>query len=340
MLDKPASTKSGDSSIASEAAAAAHRVAVVIVNFNSGQLLKRCLLSLSRQTYREFKTLIVDNGSQDSSLHGIVEAFPAVEILLAHRNLGFAAANNVGIRHLADSEWIALLNPDAFPEHDWLENLLRAAKSQPQFSFFGSRMLIADRPHLLDGAGDAYHVSGLVWRQGHGHRADVGYAIQQEIFSPCAAAALYRRSVFHDVGGFDEDYFCYVEDIDLAFRLRLAGHRCLYVPSAVVHHVGSATTGKQSNFTLYHGHRNLVWTYIKNMPSWLFWFYLPAHLLLNLASIFWFAIRGQARIVLRAKLDAFAGIPKMWRKRQVIQEMRSVGAWELRRLMHKGFIRK
>jgi GT2 family glycosyltransferase len=187
--------------------------------------------------------------------------------------------------------------------------------------------------------GDIYHVSGLHWREGHGQRARESYFHEKEIFSPCAAAALYKRDIFLDAGGFDEDYFCYAEDIDLGFRLRLLGHRCLYVPDAVVHHKGSASTGKRSDFSIFHGHRNLVWAYVENMPGPLFCLYLPYHLAMNVASVIWYALKGRLRVILKAKWDAIKGLPKMWRKRREIQARRVVSSWEIRKVMEKGWPR-
>lgn len=254
-------------------------------------------------------------------------------------NLGFSAANNIAIRE-AKTEWVALLNPDALPEPGWLASLILAAKNNPDHDFFASRMISAGNSNILDGAGDEYHASGLVWRHGHGATVS-GYLIEpREVFSPCAAAALYRRSDLIEVGGFDEDFFCYVEDVDLGFRLRLAGRRCLYVPDAVVHHVGSATTGRKSDFSLYHGHRNMVWAFLKNMPMPLLALYLPAHLFLNVFSIAWFAFKGQRRIILRAKLDALKGIPRMLRKRRRIQAERRVTWQEIQRVLHRGIPRR
>ncbi len=192
-------------------------------------------------------------------------------------------------------------------------------------------MLIAANTALLDGAGDSYHVSGLAWRTAHGAPDSAVTDYEHEVFSPCAAAALYRHQALIELDGFDEDFFCYMEDVDLGFRLRLAGYRCLYVPRSVVHHVGSGTSGGQdSAFSMYHGHRNLVWVYVKDMPGLLFWIFLPLHLLLNLASIFWFAlIRGRRRVILRAKYDALRGLPKMWRKRRNIQKLRIVSIQDI-----------
>jgi GT2 family glycosyltransferase len=248
-------------------------------------------------------------------------------------NAGFARGNNLAIEAASvESEWIALINPDAFVEPRWLEELLLAAETNPGFDVFGSKLLNAVDPTLQDGAGDAYHISGLVWRVGHGMPLPVFTENQSEIFSACAAAALYRRSALRQIGGFDEDYFCYVEDVDLGFRLRLAGYRCLYVPESVALHVGSGTTGGQhSDFALYHGHRNLVWTYVKNMPGMMFWLLLPLHILLNWVTIISFVFRGKGKVILRAKRDALLGLPKMWRKRQLIQKNRvasKAGIWQ------------
>ncbi len=293
------------------------------------------------QTIKPHEIILVDNASSDGSLE-IARRYPAVRLMAQERNTGFARGNNLAIEAASkESEWIALINPDAFAEPQWLEALLLAAKSNPSFDVFGSKLVNALDPTKLDGAGDAYHMSGLVWRKGHGSAVPTSIENEREVFSPCAAAALYRRRVLHELGGFDEDYFCYVEDVDLGFRLRLAGFRCLYVPQSVVYHVGSGTTGgRHSPFSLYHGHRNLVWTFVKDMPGLLFWLLLPLHLLLNLASIVWFALRGQGGVMWCAKRDALLGLPKMWRKRQDIQKTRVASIAEIWRLLDKRMMTK
>ena len=310
------------------------KVTVVIVNWNGAHFLDRCLSALLAQTVTPHEIILVDNASTDDSLD-IVRSFPSVRLLAQNKNLGFARGNNLAIAAAdVESEWIALLNPDAYVEPRWLEALLSAAHDDPAFDVFGSKLVVAADSAVLDGAGDVYHISGLVWRMGHG--ADVSSFSEQacEVFSPCAAAALYRRSAWLEVGGFDEDFFCYVEDVDLGFRLRLAGRRCLYVPSSVAHHVGSGTTGGQhSDFSVYHGHRNLVWVYVKNMPSVLFWAFLPLHLAMNLVTLFMLTLRGQGKVIFRAKLDALKGIPRMWRKRTQIQSKRVISLRAILRVM-------
>jgi GT2 family glycosyltransferase len=309
------------------------RVSVIIVNWNGAQFLHRCLTALMAQTVPPYEIILLDNASSDNSFD-IVKGFSSVQFVSLSENTGFARGNNLAINLSSSlSEWIALINPDAFAQPQWLENLLAAAHSYPEFSVFGSKLLTAADPNILDGAGDVYHLSGLVWRAGHGTKVDAASSNNREIFSPCAAAAMYQRSAVIAGGGFDEDFFCYLEDVDLGFRLRLAGHRCLYVANSVAHHVGSGTSGgKDSDFALYYGHRNLVWTFVKNMPGVLFWLMLPAHLLLNVASLVGFTLRGRGKIIWRAKKDAFLGLPKMWLKRQTIQDSREAsvtGIWQL-----------
>jgi GT2 family glycosyltransferase len=312
-------------------------VTIVIVNWNSGNLLQLCLEQLTHQTVKPTTILIIDNASSDGS-HLQVKAFHDISLFSAATNLGFAAGNNLAL-HNCNTEFVALLNPDAFPESDWLEKLLQAAADYPNVAAFGSRQLCHHDPSLLDGIGDSYHLSGLVWRDRHATPQTPADLIPREIFSPCAAAALYRRAALEEIGFFDEDYFCYVEDVDLGFRLRLAGYKTLYVPDAVVHHVGSATTGgQQSDFSVYHGHRNLVWTYVKNMPGILFWALLPLHLALNIATILWFTARGQGNIILKAKWDAIKGLPKMWRKRQLIQKNRKASIRDIWRVLDKRLL--
>ena len=313
------------------------KVTVVIVNWNGEHFLDRCLSALLAQTVVPHEIILVDNASSDASLD-IVRGFPLVSLLAQKENLGFARGNNLAIE-MADteSEWIALLNPDAFVEPCWLEVLLSAVRENPRVDVFGSRLVNAADSTVLDGEGDAYHVSGRVWRLGRGEPVPSNSELGHEVFSLCAAAALYRRNALLEVGGFDEDFFCYVEDVDLGFRLRLAGYCCLYVPSSVAHHVGSGTTGGQhSDFATYHGHRNLVWTYVKNMPAVLFWAFLPLHLAMNLAALLVVTLRGQGAVIFRAKRDAVLGLPKMWKKRRQVQRNRVVSWRAILHVMEKG----
>jgi len=318
-----------------------NKVSVIIVNWNGGHFLRRCLTALMNQTVKPHEIILVDNASKDDSLE-IMRDFPSVKLIALDYNSGFAKGNNLAIKATStDSEWIALLNPDAFADECWLEALLKAVHMHPEYNVFGSKLVKAGESNILDGTGDAYHISGRVWRKNHGIQWSHVLESSNEIFSPCAAAALYLRSAWQQVGGLDEDYFCYVEDVDIGFRLRLAGYRCLYVPNSIVHHVGSGTTGGQdSDFATYHGHRNLVWTFVKNMPSFLFWLLLPLHVIMNLVSIMWFTLQGRGGVIWRAKRDAILGLPKIWRKRQLIQQNRNATVGEIWHQLDKLMIER
>lgn len=317
------------------------KVGVVIINWNSFDLLGRCLAALAAQDESINQTIVIDNGSDNPPEELPCPRPRETQYIRLDRNVGFAKANNIAVACLVDCEWIALVNPDAFPEPSWLSHLVDATRRFPGFSSFCGCMLSACDSSVVDGAGDVYHISGIVWRDGHGVAREVYPLHNREVFSPCAAAALYRRDVFESVGGFDEDFFCYLEDVDLGFRMRLAGYRSMLVAEAVVHHVGSATTGGSgSDFSVYHGHRNLVWAFIKNMPGPLFYALLPVHIVMNIVTIGIFTKRGQGRVAMCAKWDAIKGIPNMWRKRREIQSRRRASIADIWRLLDKKIYQK
>lgn len=281
--------------------------------------------------------MVVDNHSTDTTI-AIATTMAAerqlpLELLPQEENLGFARATNVGVAVLHDCEWVALVNPDAFPDPGWLAALLAAAERHPDAASFASRLMRDGAPGVLDGAGDVYHVSGLVWRHGHGRPLDEvpDAVVERPVFAACAAAALYRRQDWLAAGGLDERYFCYVEDVDLGFRLQLAGRPCWYVPDAVALHVGSGLVGVESAFAVYHGHRNLVWTYAKDMPAPLVWRYLPLHLGATVVALVWFVWRGRAVAFCRAKLAAAAGLGATLADRRAVQSRRIVSVTELRK---------
>ena len=314
-------------------------VAAVIVNWNSWDYLIKCITALQKQTVQFDRIVVVDNASDEID-YSIITNWPhRVEFIQAPANLGFAKGNNIAFDFLKAYEFVALVNPDAYLEKDWLENMLSASQRYPKIASFASCLVMANNHNKWDGYGDTYHISGLAWRNGHGQFLNEKYQIEQDVFSACAAAALYRFDALQEAGGFDEDYFCYMEDVDLGFRLRLLGYSCVLVPNAIAYHVGSATTGgERSDFALYHGHRNLVWTYIKNMPGFLFWVLLPLHLIMNLVSIIQFVIVGQGLVILRAKWDALKGVKLMLCKRKQIQAMRKVSVSDIWRVMDKKIL--
>jgi GT2 family glycosyltransferase len=294
---------------------------------------------LSKQIFTDFNVILIDNGSTDGCACDLEKKWAKLPLLVERwsENRGFAAANNYGAR-LAQGEWLACLNADAFPEPDWAQQLVKAATENKEFISFSSRLINAGAPHLLDDAGDSYHIGGLAWKRYSGYPAKQYGLHQEEVFSACAAAALYKRDPFLQVGGFDEDFFSFLEDVDLGFRLRLQGYRCLYVPKAVVAHVGSTSVGAKSDFAIYYWQRNIIWSFLKNTPSDLIWKALPAHFMANVIFAAYRILRGQIGAVRRAKVDAIRGLPKILNKRKIIQQNIKIDPSELFSVMEKGWL--
>jgi GT2 family glycosyltransferase len=309
-------------------------VCVIVVAYNAGAYLAGCIASLRRQSWTDFETIIVDNGSSDGSVEALGPLPPSFRVISAGENLGFAAANNRAAAATL-SPWIALLNPDAVAAPDWLEKLMAARQAYPDIAMFGSTQIRLADATRWDGLGDVYHASGILWRGGFDQPV-TGPAPSGEVFSPCAAAALYRRDLFLEAGGFDERFFCYVEDVDLAFRLRLKGEGALQIGDAVIRHAGSATAGRNSDFTLFHGWRNRSWVFVKNMPAPLFWPLLPLHLL-ALLSLLLLNLRPGSRDPIgpcwRGLKAAMTGLGPIWRSRQEIQRQRRASVAEIARAM-------
>ena len=170
-------------------------------------------------------------------------------------------------------------------------------------------------PSMINSTGICISRSGACWDRGM-FEQDHGQYARGEVFGPCAGAALYRKKMLDRVGLFDEDFFAYMEDADLAFRGRAAGWKCIFVPEAEVYHYHSATSGYMSDFSVYHGNRNIIWSAVKNFQGRLLWTALPWIIGRSLAVIPYYALRGHGRIALLSKLDAIRGIPRMLARRQ------------------------
>lgn len=301
------------------------RVTLVIPNWNGERFLDLCLASLRKQSFTDFETVMVDNGSTDGSV-GLTEYyFPEVRVILLGDNRGFSVAVNAGIEG-SSSEFVALLNNDTEVDPGWLEALVNAADSHREAGLFASKLVDFHDRRLLDGAGDALRRSGLPYRIGH-QELDCGqfenYAF---VFGACAAAALYRRALFEEIGLFDEDFFAYCEDGDVSFRAQLAGYRCLYSPEAIVYHVGSASTGgKRSPTATRQGTQNSVNLLIKNLPASLAWRLMPSLLAGQLSRV---VVTSFSSGGLQAHLNGLAGawrlLPRMLQKRKEIQANRRV----------------
>lgn len=307
------------------------KVTVCIVAYQSGEFLQPCVDALAAQTFSDFEAVIIDNASSDGSIEALRLPDARFRVELMGDNLGFAVGNNVAAR-ASKAEWLATLNPDTRADPNWLEALLAAAARWPDAASFGSTQLSLDDPDELDGVGDVWHAAGVAWRARLGSPASETPP-EGEVFGPCAAAALYRLDAFLGLGGFDDSYFCYCEDVDLAYRLRLAGWRSVQVPDAVVRHAGSAISGRTSEFTIFHGHRNRVWTWVKNTPGAWFWPLLPYHLIYNALMAYSSFRVGRGPPILRAYWAALAGLGPVLRSRRDVQRARKASLKSLARAM-------
>ncbi|WP_299438024.1 glycosyltransferase family 2 protein [uncultured Rhodospira sp.] len=316
---------------------AAPWVRVVIVTMNEGPLLGQCLTALLAQTDPAFEAVVVANGSDPAVLDPELPDDARVHVVRLPDNVGYSLANNLGADHDTGGPvppFVATLNPDAFPAPHWLAALRAAADRHPGAAAFASLQRDAADPGQCDGLGDEMAPVCLVWRGGiWGRVPPVERLVEGECFSACAAAALYRRAAWDAVGGFDGRFFCYLDDTDLAYRLRLRGGAVVFVPTAQVRHVGSATNGVDSDFIRYHTSRNRVWLYVKNTPGVLVWLLLPAFVAvvgLLLARAAW---RGRLAIDAEGVRDGLRGLPLAWRQRRAIQAARAVPWWTVARAM-------
>lgn len=242
------------------------KVTIIIPNYNGCHFMEPCLASLRKQTYTDYHILVVDNASTDNSLEYIKENYPDIEVLALDQNYGFSKAVNIGIRH-SKTPYVLLLNNDTTADPHFLEKMMEAIEQSPRIFSVASKMLQMYHPNLIDSAGDLYTLIGWGVCRGTGRPAS-NYTKADEVFSACAGAAIYRRSVFRKIGLFDENHFAYLEDIDVAYRARIYGYKNLYCPAALVYHVGSGTSGsKYNSFKVRLSARNSVYLNYKNMPA-------------------------------------------------------------------------
>jgi GT2 family glycosyltransferase len=252
----------------------------------------------------------------------VKENYPEVKTVALSENLGFAVANNIAIESVK-TKYVALLNNDAVPHPGWLENLLKALEKHPEAGFAASKMLLYERPDIIDRAGDIYTTAATALLKGRGEPSKK-YNKPAWVFGACAGAAMYRTRMFEDIGLFDKNFFLLYEDVDLSFRAQLRGYRCLYVPDAMVYHKTGSSIGDDSPISVYYSHRNLEWVYIHNMPGSLIKKTLLNHLIYNIAAFLFFVAKGRGFDLIKAKWHALKGLNRALEKRRQIQISKKV----------------
>jgi GT2 family glycosyltransferase len=291
-------------------------VTVVIPSWNGRAMLQTCLQALEGQTLSDHAVIVVDNGSDDGSVAWLRENYSAVRVIENTENRGFAAPVNQGIE-ASDSPYVAVLNNDTEPSPGWLAALVQVMEGDERVGMCASKMVFADQPDTINSTGISVDRVAIAWDRRGGEVDDGREPEPVEVFGACAGAALYRRAMLDQVGLFDEDFFAYMEDVDLAWRARRLGWRCLYVPAAQVLHRHSATGQEGSPFKSFHLGRNKVWLVVKNYPFGRLWYMAPVLMLYDLAAVC-FALVGRRDVhALRGRLAGLRSAGRMWGKRPV-----------------------
>ena len=296
-------------------AGTAPRWSVVIPTWNGRHLLSEAFEALDRQTLTDFEVVVVDDSSDDDTVAWLRAIRPAARLVRLRRRRAFAFALNRGLE-AARGEFVALLNNDAVPDPGWLAAFDAAFVARPEISFVASRIVLQADPTRLHAAGDLYGADGLPGNRGVWEHDGPRFAVAREVFGACAAAAGYRRRLFDEIGGFDEDLVMYCEDVDLSWRAQLAGHRCLYVPGArVVHRLRSTGGGALESYLV---SRNRPLVALMNLPGFVWrqawWRILGAQLRLAAEALWNF--RGKAaRASLAGQFAAIALLARAGHKR-------------------------
>jgi GT2 family glycosyltransferase len=325
---------------------------VVVVNWNRRDLLKSCLQSLGRQRVsKPFEVVVVDNGSGDGSPEMVASEWgnnPLVQVVLLRNreNRGFCAANNQGFA-VSDTEFVALLNNDAEAEPGWLEALASAFDDRPEVGMAASKILVHEDPRRIDKVGHLIYPDGQNRGRGTGELDQGQYDRVEEVLWPDGCAAMYRRSMLDEIGGFDEDFFAYADDAELGLRARIAGWTCLYIPQAAVRHHRGATLGLRSSRRLELIERNRVLLAVKLFPWSLLWLN-GVYYAMRLGAGVWAALMGQGEIgkfpglggklqaglaLLKGDWQALTLIPGMLRKRRDVEGIRKLSPRQVRKLI-------
>jgi GT2 family glycosyltransferase len=318
-------------------------LSVIIPNWNGEKFLTDCIDSLKRQTFHDFETILVDNGSTDGSAEFAEERYgDFIRIIRNRENLGFTGGNNVGIQ-AARGKYIVLLNNDTWATPTWLEELAKATSLDHPIGMWASKVYSYYRREQIEAVGELIYWDGLCRSQGQYEQEQGQYEEMREIFFPSGCGGMYRKSIFEEIGLFDEDFFAYGDDAEIGIRARLAGWKCVYVPKAILYHKNSGSTGHYSPFKAFYVERNRFWITIKYFP-------LPLLILSIFFTFYRFAFQAYGAlahqgaagkftknysplrligILLKAYGSGFRHLPFMWKKRKKLKPLRRVTYGEI-----------
>jgi GT2 family glycosyltransferase len=322
---------------------------VIILNWNGRHLLEECLSSIDLQIFRDFETIVVDNGSTDGSVDWAKERWAeSVSTIALPSNLGFAGGNNAGVR-LARGRYVILLNNDTAVDPGWLAALADAIRRHPDTGMFTPKILNYYRRDEIDNTGHLIYPDGMARGRHRLEKDDGRFDEEGETLWPSGCAGVYKRAMLDEIGLLDESFFAYGEDVDLGLRARWAGYLSIYVPTAIVYHKYSATTGTYSPQKAFLAERNRLWLLFKNFPVADILF-SPYYTFLRYSLHLKGVLIGKGasgrftreysagvllRVVLKAEIAALKGLPGILRKRRECKVHHHIGPQEFRRLVRR-----
>ncbi len=323
-------------------------ISVVVLNWNGLQVLDNCLKSLYAQTYRPLEMIVVDNASTDGSVEFLKEKYQDINLIVNEKNMGFGAGNNIGIR-ASQGKYIMILNNDTRVDPKCVEELKRSIEKDKSYGACASKILLENKPDIIDGVGIVVCPDGLSFGRGRLEKRDQ-YDKEEEIFFASDCACLYRRQMLEDIGLYDEDFFAYADETDMGWRAQLAGWKCIYSPKAIVYHLHSISSGgRVSSFKAFLVERNRIWVALKNFPLSLIIFG-QLYTLWRYVFQAYGALRGKGaagrftsdfskaelvKILLKAYLSACKQVPLMLKKRKMIQQRKRITNQEIYRLIKR-----
>jgi len=334
---------------ASKSRSTAPLFSVILLNWNGRHLLEECLSSIRSQTFRDFETIVVDNGSTDGSVDWVKERWAeSVSTFALPSNLGFAGGNNAGIR-LARGRYVILLNNDTAVDPGWLAAMDDAVRRHPDAGMFTPKILNYYRRDEIDNTGHLIYPDGLARGRHRLEKDDGRFDEEEEVLSPSGCAGVYKKEMLDEIGLLDESFFAYGEDVDLGLRGRWAGWVCFYVPAAVVYHKYSATTGAYSPEKAFLVERNRLWILFKNFPLREI-LLSPAYTAYRYAMHFRGFVSGKGAtgrlaqdipawkmlvVILKAEAAAIAGLPRVLRKRREYRRGHRISPSRFRSLLRR-----
>jgi GT2 family glycosyltransferase len=310
-------------------------ISVIVVNWNGKPFLDDCLSAMRRQTFRDFETIFVDNGSTDGSVEYVQKQFPEVKLLALPDNRGFTGGNIAGYAH-ASGTLVVLLNNDTEAHPNWLDEIHKASEAYPSAGSFASKMMYFDERGRIENCGFDLGMGGATLDLGRNELDGPAWAQPRKVFGGCGGAVAYRRRMLEEIGFLDPEFFMIYEDADLSFRAQLRGYECVYIPGAVVYHRYRVTIRKSPARQVFYSQRNVEFVYLKNMPLGLILRSAPQRCLYELGAAVYFTRQGTGSAFFRAKWDVLRRLPTVLRKRREIQKRRTITDSQMRAILRKS----